>query len=383
MYQYLIKPLLFLLPAETAHQLSFALLRVLMRLPFLQQLCRSLLVPRVEALRVRTLGLELPSPVLLAAGFDKNAEGYDALGALGFGGVEVGTITAEAQPGNPRPRLFRLAADRALLNRMGFNNRGAASAATRLSRARRTIVGVNIGKTKRVAEEEAVEDYVRSAELVGPHADYVVVNVSSPNTPGLRALQSVERLEPLLSAVRSALARVRAERPPALLVKIAPDLSDEAIDEIGDMALRLGLAGIIATNTTTSRERLTTKAGQVAALGAGGLSGAPLRLRSLAVLRRLRRRVGSELVLVAAGGIESVEDAWERIRAGATLVQVYTGFVYEGPLLPARLASGLLARAKAAGFASVQAAVGTATERPSLFPAAGTPSPAAPYASGS
>ena len=381
MYRLLIKPLLFLLPAETAHRLAFGALCWLLRIPFVQALCRSWLVPTAPELQVRALGLQLPSPVLLAAGFDKDAEGYDALGALGFGGVEVGTITAEPQSGNPRPRLFRLPADRALLNRMGFNNRGAVSAATRLSRPRRTLVGVNIGKTKVVAEDEAVRDYVKSAELLGRYADYVVVNVSSPNTPGLRALQSVERLEPLLTAVRDVLRVARPTSPPALLVKIAPDLSDEAIDEIGDLALRLGLSGIIATNTTISRERLTTAATEVEALGAGGVSGAPLRLRALSVLRRLRRRVGPKLTLVAAGGIESVDDAWERIRAGATLVQIYTGFVYEGPLLPRKLADGLQTRLRAAGFSSIEAAVGTAPDRPSLFPVDATPSPAAPLAS--
>jgi dihydroorotate dehydrogenase len=287
---------------------------------------------------------------------------------LGFGGVEVGTITAVAQPGNPRPRLFRLPADRALLNRMGFNNDGAARVAERLRGPRTTIVGVNIGKTKLVSDEDAIDDYVTSAELLGPLADYVVVNVSSPNTPGLRALQSVERLRPLLAAVQDALTRVKPEAPPPLLVKIAPDLSDEAVDEIGDLALDLGLSGIIATNTTTSREGLTTPVPAVQRLGPGGLSGAPLRQRSLSVLKRLRRRVGDRLVLIAAGGIETSDDAWERIRAGATLVQVYTGFVYEGPLFAHRIAQGLLERARSLGFASVQAAVGTGADRPSLAP---------------
>jgi len=381
MYRYILKPLLFLLPAELAHRLAFASLRLVMWLPFVRALCQQWLTPRAPNLRVRALGLDLPSPLLLAAGFDKDAEGYDALGALGFGGIEVGTITAEPQPGNPRPRLFRLPSDRALINRMGFNNHGARAAAERLKRPRSTVVGVNIGKTKVVAEENAIADYVKSAELIGPYADYVVVNVSSPNTPGLRDLQSVERLEPLLTAVRDVLRRQRPERPPALLVKIAPDLSDEAIDEIGDLAVRLGLSGIIATNTTTSRERLTTPAAEVSALGTGGLSGAPLRLRSLAVLKRLRRRVGDELVLVAAGGIENAEDAWDRIRAGATLVQIYTAFVYEGPTLPRRIAEGLAARMQVAGFSSIEDVVGTAPERPSLFPVDATPSPVSPLAS--
>ncbi|MGC4091292.1 MAG: quinone-dependent dihydroorotate dehydrogenase [Polyangiaceae bacterium] len=368
MYRILLKPLLFLLPAERAHRLTFWLLRALMSLPFVRRLSRALLSPRDAGLTVRALGLEFPSPILLAAGFDKDAEGYDALGALGFGAVEVGTITAEPQPGNPGPRLFRLPRDRALINRMGFNNHGARAAAARLTSAREVLVGVNIGKTKVVAEEDAVADYVKSAELLGAHADYVVVNVSSPNTPGLRALQSVERLRPLLSEVKAALARVRPGSPPSLLVKIAPDLADEAIDEIGDLALELELSGIIATNTTTSREGLVTSDATVQSLGAGGLSGAPLRKRALSVLRRLRARVGTRLLLVAAGGIENADDAWERMRAGATLVQLYTGFVYEGPFLPSRIAKELLARARAAGFESLQAIVGTGSDRSTLPP---------------
>jgi dihydroorotate dehydrogenase len=376
MYRHLLKPLLFLLPAEAAHDFAFACLRFLLRFSWLRGLCRRLLVPHDPGLRVRALGLEFASPVLLAAGFDKNAEGFEALGALGFGGIEVGTITGEPQAGSPQPRLFRLPADRALVNRMGFNNDGAEKVAARLSPPRSTLVGVNIGKTKLVPDDDAVADYVKSAEHLGPFADYVVVNVSSPNTPGLRALQSVERLRPLLEAVREALARVKPGAPPPLVVKIAPDLADEAVDEIGDLALDLGLAGIIATNTTTSRESLSTPAEVVQSLGAGGLSGAPLRLRALSVLKRLRRRVGDRLVLIAAGGIESSDDAWERIRAGATLVQVYTSFIYEGPLLAHHLAHGLLQRAQGLGFESVQAAVGTGADRPSLAPGLSAPATA-------
>ncbi|HEY8945571.1 MAG TPA: quinone-dependent dihydroorotate dehydrogenase [Polyangiaceae bacterium] len=347
MYRLLVKPLLFALPAETAHHFAFALLRIFLAIPFVRPLVERLLAVRDPALPVRALGLTFPSPVLLAAGFDKDARGVDALGALGFGAVEIGTVTFEAQPGNPRPRLFRLPADRALVNRMGFNNQGAAAVARRLHRPRHTLVGVNIGKTKRIAEEEAVQDYVRSAELLAPFADYFVVNVSSPNTPGLRDLQAVEKLRPLLTGVREALLRVRPNDAPALLVKIAPDLADESVDEIADLAVELGLAGIIATNTTIGRSGLSTPSGEVDAIGAGGLSGGPLKARSLAVLRRLRARVGQRLTLVAAGGIETAEDAWERLEAGASLVQVYTAFVYEGPLLPRRLARGILERTRA------------------------------------
>ena len=356
-YRLLVKPFLFLFPAELAHHVAFGALRCLMAFSWLQARCRRAAFsdPR---LRVRALGLEFPSPILLAAGFDKDARGFDALGALGFGAVEVGTLTAAGQPGNPKPRLFRLPGDRALINRMGFNNEGAAAAARRLSRPHHTLVGVNIGKTKAAGESDAIEDYVQSSELLGAVADYFVVNVSSPNTPGLRGLQAAHKLRPLLIAVRDGLRRARPERPPALLVKIAPDLADESIDEVADLALELGLDGIIATNTTVSRLSLITPESHVTALGAGGLSGAPLRGRALAVLRRLRQRVGDRLVLIAAGGVENAEDAWERIAAGATLVQVYTAFVYQGPLLPTRLARGLGQRLDAAGLSRIEDAVG-------------------------
>ena len=287
------------------------------------------------------MGLDFPNPIGLAAGFDKDAVGYEALGALGFGFIEVGTLTGEPQPGNPAPRLFRLPRDRALINRMGFNNHGSADAVARLRRPHETIVGVNIGKTKRLPEEEAISDYVASAKRLGPHADYVVVNVSSPNTPGLRDLQATEKLRPLLAAVREALNEVSSARRVPLLVKIAPDLVDEDVDAVADLALDLRLDGIIATNTTIRRDGLRSDAADVERCGAGGLSGPPLRERSLEVLKRLRGKVGDRTVLISVGGIETAEQAWERIQAGATLVQIYTAFIYEGPWLPSRLAKGI------------------------------------------
>jgi dihydroorotate dehydrogenase len=324
---------------------------------------------------VRALGLDFPNPIGLAAGFDKNALGYDALASLGFGFVEVGTVTGEGQPGNPHPRMFRLPADRALLNRLGFNNEGADAVAARLTGSRRTPVGVNIGKTRAVPDERATDDYVKGAEKLGPLADYLVVNVSSPNTPGLRDLQAVERLRPLLLAVREALDRASPGKRIPLLVKIAPDLADADVDAVADLALELRLDGIIATNTTISREGLRTDARRVAELGAGGVSGAPLKARSLAVLERLRSRVGDRLVLISAGGIATVDDAWERIRAGATLLQLYTALIYEGPSLPRRLAAGLAARAESEGFQSVQQAVGSGARAP--FAEAASQEPAA------
>lgn len=309
---------------------------------------RRLCVPRDQALHVHALGLDFPSPLGLAAGFDKDAAHVDALAALGFGFVEIGTVTAKAQDGNPRPRMFRLPADRALVNRMGFNNGGAAAAAARLARARDpgVVVGINIGKTKVAAD--AAADYRASAAALAPHADYLVINVSSPNTPGLRDLQAVEQLEPIIGAVREGM----AEHAVPLLVKIAPDLADDDVDAVADLALRTKLDGLIATNTTISRDGLATPAAVVGAIGAGGLSGAPLAERSLAVLRRLRARVGTEFTIISVGGVENAADAWARLTAGATLVQAYTAFVYGGPLWPRRVARGLAELARAAGSKS-------------------------------
>jgi dihydroorotate dehydrogenase len=383
MYRLLYRVVLRRVPAEAAHRAGFGLIRALgsaARVPGVAWLLGRWLGPRDPVLRVRALGLEFPCPLGLAAGFDKDARGTTGLDALGFGFVEVGTVTARAQPGNDRPRMFRLAADRALVNRMGFNNEGAAAAAARLrgragparagparagparagpARAGRApVVGVNIGKTKAVPDEGTAADYAASARAVAGVADYVVVNVSSPNTPGLRDLQAADRLRPVLIAVREALDASATGRRVPLLVKIAPDLADEDLDAVADVALELGLDGIIATNTTISRAGLASSPSEVAAAGAGGLSGPPLRDRALAVLVRLRARAGDRLVLIAAGGIETPDDAWERLRAGATLVQAYTGFVYGGPLWPRRMNAGLARRARAEGLASVSTASG-------------------------
>jgi dihydroorotate dehydrogenase len=362
MYKLLFSVVFRRMPAEAAHRVGFAVIRGAARVPGCLWVLRRWLIPRDPVLRVHALNHELPGPLGLAAGFDKDAVGVDALGALGFAFVEAGTVTAEAQPGNPRPRLFRLPADRALINRMGFNNHGAAAAAARLrSRprsCRRVVVGANIGKTKVTLQSAAAADYAHSARLLAPRADYLVINVSSPNTPGLRDLQALSELRPLIAAVQDAMQSAGCGNVP-LLLKIAPDLADEDVDAVADLALELGITGILATNTTVGRDHLTSSADAIAAAGAGGLSGRPLRPRALHVLRRLRARVGDRLLLVAAGGIETPDDAWERIRAGATLLQGYTGFIYGGPLWPRRLHRGLARRAREAGFASVQDAVGT------------------------
>lgn len=359
MYRFFYWLVLSRFPAEATHRLLFALLRVVAALPLVRRLMTAMLAPTSPSLRVRAFGRSVPGPLGLAAGFDKDARGIASLLALGFGFVEVGTVTAEAQPGNPKPRMFRLLRDRALLNRLGFNNGGAAAAAGRLAHRPGGTVGVNIGKTKRVAETEAASDFARSAEQLASFADYLVVNVSSPNTPGLRDLQAVDRLRPVLVAVRNACDRASPMRRVPLLVKIAPDLADTDIDAVANLALELGLDGIVATNTTTARTGLTTPTADVAALGAGGVSGAPLKARALEVLRRIRARTGSRLTLIAVGGIESGDDAWQRICAGATLVQAYTGFVYGGPLWPRRIHRELAARVRSAGYESIEQAIGS------------------------
>jgi dihydroorotate dehydrogenase len=359
MYRLLYWLVLSRLPAEGTHRVSFALLRAFVAVPGMRALLARLLAPRDPALKVHAFGREIAGPLGLAAGFDKDAKGIDGLLATGFGFVEVGTVTAEAQPGNPKPRMFRLTRDRALINRLGFNNDGADAAAQRLShRPTASTIGINIGKTKRVGEADAIADFRRSAETLAPLADYLVVNVSSPNTPGLRDLQAVDKLRPLLTAVRAACDLASPMRRVPLLVKIAPDLADADIDAIADLAVELSLDGIIATNTTIARAGLATPEAEVTGLGAGGLSGAPLKARSLEVLRRIRARVGTKLTLIAVGGISSGDDAWERIRAGATLVQAYTGFIYGGPLWPRRVQRELAAHVRAAGLDSIEQAIG-------------------------
>ncbi len=345
-YRLLFDHVLTRVDAETAHRVAFAGLRAVRplaaRTPLTTRRPGASAGPQpVESARLQAMGLSFPGLLGLAAGFDKNAVGIDALAALGFSFVEVGTVTGEPQPGNPRPRLFRLPADRAVVNRMGFNNDGAEVVARRLAarlrrRHRDVVVGVNIGKTKAVPAERAVADYERSTRLLAPYADYLVVNVSSPNTPGLRDLQAVDQLGPLLTAVRRRADAVTDRHLP-LLVKIAPDLADKDVLALADLAVGLGLDGIVATNTTVARTGLHSPAALVEAAGAGGLSGAPLKARALEVLGLLRERVGPELTLVAVGGIETTDDARERVEAGATLLQAYTAFVYEGALWPARL----------------------------------------------
>ncbi|GCD39102.1 dihydroorotate dehydrogenase (quinone) [Streptomyces chrestomyceticus JCM 4735] len=346
---------------EKAHHLAFRWIRLAARVPVLRTFAAAVLAPRYKELRVEALGRRMHGPFGLAAGFDKNAVAVDGMAMLGFDHVEIGTVTAEPQPGNPKKRLFRLVPDRALINRMGFNNDGSAAVAARLAARNpvfRTTLGVNIGKTKVVPEEEAIADYVTSTERLAGHADYLVVNVSSPNTPGLRNLQAVDHLRPLLSAVREAADRTVTGRRVPLLVKIAPDLADEDVDAVADLAVELGLDGIIATNTTIARESLGLASDPALVQETGGLSGAPVKARSLEVLRRLYARVGDRVTLVGVGGIENAEDAWQRILAGATLVQGYSAFIYEGPFYARAIHKGLAARLRNSPYATLADAVG-------------------------
>jgi dihydroorotate dehydrogenase len=332
MYALLFRLVLRRMDPERAHHLAFRVIRLMPG--FLRGLSRP-----HPSLAVEALGLRFPSPFGLAAGFDKEAAGIRGLGVLGFGHVEVGTITAVAQPGNPKPRLFRLVADRAVINRMGFNNAGAEAAARRLSRERRRrirpVIGVNIGKSRVVAVDDALDDYLTSTRLLAPLADYLVVNVSSPNTPGLRGLQELDKLAPLLEAVRDAAGEV------PVLVKIAPDLTDDQVLRIAALSVELGLPGLVATNTTISRAGLRSDPADVDAAGEGGLSGAPLADRSLQVLRLVRTAVPADFVVISVGGVETATDVAERLAAGASLVQGYTAFLYRGPFWAREVNRGL------------------------------------------
>lgn len=338
MYAFIFRHFFRRLDPELAHRLAFVVIQVL-GWPVLRTITAAILAPD-RSLAVNTLGLRFPTPFGVAAGFDKEAGAVIGLGALGFGHVEIGTVTARAQPGNPKPRLFRLVPDRALINRMGFNNHGAAAVAPKLAAIRRVrhrpVVGANIGKSRVVEVDDAIDDYLLSTRALAHLADFVAVNVSSPNTPGLRGLQELDLLEPLLSAVKDAAGRV------PVLVKIAPDLDDDAVTRIARLVDRIGLAGLIATNTTLSREGLSTDQRTIQAAGAGGLSGLPLAHRALEVLRVARAALPPQRCLIAVGGVETAEDVQLRLDAGADLVQGYTGFIYRGPLWAHEINRGLV-----------------------------------------
>ena len=335
-----------------------------MRVSPLHRLARRWCRPEDPRLRVHCFGIDFPTPVGLAAGFDKDAEWCDILDGLGFSFLEVGTVTAQPQPGNPRPRVFRLPRDRALINRFGFNNRGAAAMAAVLAHRRgEVILGVNLGRSRVVPNEEALGDYLTSFEQLFLHGRFFVVNVSSPNTPGLRELQERGPLTVLLRALDAKnheLAERHAVPPKPILLKIAPDLDDHQLDAIVEMTEEVPIAGLVATNTTISREGLRTQALQVAHMGTGGLSGDPLTLRSRRMVAHLFRRTRGRLPIIGVGGIMSGDDAWEMIRAGASLVQTYTGFIYGGPGFVRTLHHHLLRRLQESGKASIAEIVGTA-----------------------
>ncbi|QSE97648.1 quinone-dependent dihydroorotate dehydrogenase [Fulvivirga lutea] len=332
MYKALIRPILFLFDPEKVHHFTFSMIKFLSFIPGMSSLWKFMYQSKDEKLEREYFGLKFPNPVGLAAGFDKDAKLIDQLACFGFGFIEIGTLTPKGQPGNDKPRLFRLKKDQAIINRMGFNNQGVEAAVKRLkSRNSSILVGGNIGKNKVTPNEEAFRDYEITFNELFDHVDYFVVNVSSPNTPNLRALQDKGPLTEILSKLQ-ALNNERAIRKP-LLLKIAPDLTDEQLQDIVDIAKEVKLDGLIATNTTISREGLITSTEEVAAIGAGGVSGKPVKEKSTEVIKYLRKNLGPEFPIIGVGGIMSAEDAIEKLNAGASLVQVYTGFIYEGPKL--------------------------------------------------
>jgi dihydroorotate dehydrogenase len=345
------------LDPERAHELAVGTLRIVTAIAPLRWALRRYVVPHDPALEVEALGQSFPSPLGVAAGVDKDATWFEGLGLLGFGFVEIGTVTAEAQSGNPRPRVFRMAPHRALLNKMGFPNAGADAVAERMHRrSGRVVVGVNVGKSRKASLAQAGDDYRAAVRKLAPLADYIAINVSSPNTPGLRQLQAVDVLGPLVADVRSELDAVGVDVP--LLIKIGPDSDDAHIDAIAEMAIGLSLDGIVCVNTTEERGELNAIYANIATVQGGGVSGAPLKTRALEVLERLYAKAGKSLVLISVGGIGSPEDAWQRILAGATLVQAYTGFVYGGPGWPSHVNRVLAQKVRDSGKSSIQELIG-------------------------
>lgn len=343
MYKYVIRPLLFLLDAERVHHLVFSTLQLKGSVPGFKRLLAALFSYQHPALEKKLFGITFKNPVGLAAGFDKDAKLIDELSSFGFGFIEIGTLTPKPQPGNDKPRLFRLPADQALINRMGFNNDGVVTAVERLKKRKsNVVVGGNIGKNKVTPNESALDDYAVCMDALYPVVDYFVVNVSSPNTPGLRELQEKEPLRKLLSFVKSRMAANLKPKP--VLLKIAPDLTVEQLDDVIEILKETKTDGVIATNTTISRDGLETDKETVERIGAGGLSGKPLRNRSTEVIKYLRGELGPDYPIIGVGGIMSVDDALEKLDAGADLIQVYTGFVYEGPGFVKRILKALITK---------------------------------------
>jgi dihydroorotate dehydrogenase len=329
-YRFLLKPILFLISPEKVHHLVFRILKIMFAIPGKKAIFRAVYTVKDKKLERDVLGLRFPNPVGLAAGFDKDAKLFNELEAFGFGFIEIGTLTPKPQPGNPQPRLFRLPKDEALINRMGFNNEGVDAAVERLkNRPKNLIIGGNIGKNKVTPNEKAQDDYVYCFEKLFDYVDYFVVNVSSPNTPNLRELQDKKPLSALLIKLQE-LNHAKAD-PKPILLKIAPDLTNEQLDDIIEIVHDTKIAGLIATNTTISRDGLETPKSEVENIAAGGLSGKPLTKRSTEVITYLKEKSQNAFPIIGVGGIHSAEDALDKLKAGADLVQVYTGFVYEGP----------------------------------------------------
>lgn len=340
MYKSIVKPLLFKKNPEDAHHFTFDLIKKSFNLPIIKNIIEGMYDYQNPVLEREVFGLKFKNPVGLAAGFDKDAKLIDEMAMLGFGFIEVGTLTPKPQVGNPLPRLFRLPADQALINRMGFNNGGVDEAIIRLKERNSDIlIGGNIGKNKLTSNEKAVDDYLYCFEALFPHVDYFVVNVSSPNTPNLRELQEKEPLKKLLMAVKKA--NLRKNKPKPILLKIAPDLTVGQLDDIVEIVLETNIDGVIATNTTIDRSLLVTDAKQVEAIGAGGVSGKVLAKRSTEVIRFLANQSNNAFPIIGVGGIFSAQDAIEKLEAGASLVQIYTGMIYEGPGLVKKINKGL------------------------------------------
>ncbi|MFK7900147.1 MAG: quinone-dependent dihydroorotate dehydrogenase [Cyclobacteriaceae bacterium] len=347
MYKLILRPFLFLFKAEKAHYMAFSLAKFIFRLPGSKALTKQLYQQNDKSLSRTVFGLDFPNPVGLAAGFDKNAVLIDEFEHLGFGFIEIGTVTPKAQAGNPQPRLFRLKKDKGIINRMGFNNEGMEEAIEQLKKRKgKVLVGGNIGKNKEVPNEKAKEDYTICFNGLYPYVDYFVVNVSSPNTPNLRDLQEKEPLTDLLMELQRLNGTKEKQKP--ILLKIAPDLEATQLDDIVEIVETTKIAGLIATNTTVSRKNLVTKWEKVNDIGNGGLSGAPLKERSTEVIRYLHTKSKGTIPIIGVGGIHSAKDALEKLDAGASLVQVYTGFVYEGPSLIKKINKAILAKQKQA-----------------------------------
>ena len=341
----LFRSLVFLLPAEKAHYFTVNLLKLSLKVPFSKLLFKKLFCLESPLIQRTVFGIDFPNPIGLAAGFDKNATCFNEMEYCGFGFVEIGTVTPLAQDGNDKPRLFRLKKDKAIINRMGFNNNGMAEAVENLKRkspGSKLIIGGNIGKNKITSNENAIDDYIVSFKALFEYVDYFVVNVSSPNTPDLRALQEKEPLKKILTALQLVNESYPKKKP--LLLKIAPDLSNEQLDDIIEIMLELKMDGIVATNTTIQRTGLVADDLQVEKIGAGGLSGKPLSQRSTEVIRYIHQKSKGAFPIMGVGGIHSVEDALEKLDAGATLLQIYTGFIYEGPMLNKRINKAILTR---------------------------------------